>query len=75
MQHLNIDVRAALGLQPADIAVSLVVPTHNEARGLRRLLPAVPSVVDEIIIVDWASTDDTRDVVSYIRPEIGRAHV
>lgn len=69
MQHLNIDVRAALGLSPEDVAVSLIVPTHNEARGLRRLLPAIPAVVDEVIIVDWASTDDTKDVVSYIRPD------
>lgn len=69
MKHLDIDVRKALGLGPEEIAVSLVVPTHNEARGLRRLLPAIPSVVDEVIIVDWESSDDTRDVVSYIRPD------
>jgi glycosyltransferase involved in cell wall biosynthesis len=69
MEHLRIDVHGALGLKPEEIAVSLIVPTHNEARGLRRLLPAIPSVVDEIIIVDWASTDDSRDVIEYIRPD------
>lgn len=38
---------------------SLVIPCHNEAAGLRLLLPQVPDVIDEVIVVDNNSTDDT----------------
>ena len=42
--------------------VSVVIPTLNEADNLRLLLPALPSWVSEVIIVDGCSTDDTVEV-------------
>ena len=35
---------------------SLIVPTLNEAKNLANLLPALPGVVDELMIVDAGST-------------------
>jgi len=39
--------------------VSAVIPTLNEAENLRVLLPLLPNWIDELIIVDGYSTDDT----------------
>lgn len=42
--------------------VSLVIPCLNEEEGLRNILPRVPKEVDEIIIVDGNSQDNTAKV-------------
>lgn len=42
--------------------VSIVIPCHNEADGLRRLLPVAPAEIDEIVVVDNNCTDDTAAV-------------
>jgi hypothetical protein len=42
--------------------VSIVIPCFDEAEGLRALLPQRPAGVDEIIVVDNGSSDDTADV-------------
>ncbi len=39
--------------------ISLVVPCLNEAAALRQMLPQVPVVVDEVVVVDNGSTDDS----------------
>ncbi|HVU09924.1 MAG TPA: glycosyltransferase family 2 protein [Phototrophicaceae bacterium] len=39
--------------------VSVVIPTLNEAKNLRYVLPYIPDWVYEIIIIDGHSTDDT----------------
>src|SRR5688500_3324543 len=44
-------------LQGARIAV--VVPAYNEARHIAATLATMPSFVDDVIVVDDASTDDT----------------
>jgi glycosyltransferase involved in cell wall biosynthesis len=44
----------------ADRNVVVVMPAHNAARTLRRTVDAIPSEwVNEIILVDDKSTDDT----------------
>lgn len=48
--------------------VTAVVPTLNEAENLRWLLPRL-SGVDEVVVVDGASTDGTLDVVRRLRPD------
>jgi len=39
--------------------ISLVIPCYNEEEGLKYLLPKIPDIVDEVLIVDNASTDNT----------------
>ena len=45
-----------------DKTISLVIPCYNEEEGLRQLLPKIPAIVDEVLIVDNASTDNTARV-------------
>ena len=52
-----------------EVAVSLVVPTLNEERNLAHVLPRIPAVVDELIIVDGGSTDATVAVARQLRPD------
>ena len=42
-----------------DQRLTLVIPCYNEAEGIRQVLGRVPAVVDEVVVVDNASTDDT----------------
>ncbi len=42
--------------------ISLILPCRNEEKALVRLLKLVPSYIDEIIVVDNLSTDDTVNV-------------
>jgi len=44
---------------PGIPAVSVVIPTLNEAGNLPHVLPRIPSWIHELIIVDGLSTDDT----------------
>ena len=39
--------------------VTLIIPTYNEESNLSYVLPRIPSLVDEVIIVDGYSTDNT----------------
>jgi glycosyltransferase involved in cell wall biosynthesis len=48
--------------------ISVVIPALNEARNLRRVLPLIPLIVTEIILVDGHSTDDTIAVVQQLGP-------
>jgi glycosyltransferase involved in cell wall biosynthesis len=49
--------------------VSVVVPCLNEAKNLPHVLPRIPKWVDEVIIVDGRSTDDTVAVARQLLPE------
>ena len=50
-------------------AVSVVIPTLNEARNIGWVLARLPECVDEVIVVDGRSTDGTTDVVRAARPD------
>jgi len=56
--------------RPSRIDVSLVVPALNEARNISWVLERIPDLVDEVILVDGSSTDDTVAVSRAIRPDI-----
>jgi glycosyltransferase involved in cell wall biosynthesis len=38
---------------------TLIIPTMNEAENLKLLIPQIPAFIDEVIVVDGNSTDDT----------------
>ena len=53
-----------------DPHVSVVIPTHNEARTLYHVLPQIPSMVSEVVLVDGHSTDDTVSLAQQLLPGI-----
>jgi len=50
-------------------AVSAVIPTLNEAKNIGWVLDRLPDCLDELIIVDGRSTDETLAVVRDARPD------
>src|SRR5438552_10260989 len=42
--------------------ISVVIPCHNEEEGVRAVLAQMPALVDEVLVVDNASTDRTAAV-------------
>jgi glycosyltransferase involved in cell wall biosynthesis len=50
--------------------VSVVIPARNEAANLPHVLPRIPHWVDELILVDGNSTDDTVRVAHELWPGI-----
>jgi glycosyltransferase involved in cell wall biosynthesis len=51
-------------------SVSVVIPTLNEAANLPGVIPSIPAWIDEIVIVDGRSTDDTVDVARSLSPRV-----
>jgi glycosyltransferase involved in cell wall biosynthesis len=49
--------------------ISLILPALNEADGLSVVLPRIPDLVDDIIVVNGPSTDSTAEVVRQLRPD------
>jgi glycosyltransferase involved in cell wall biosynthesis len=50
--------------------VSVVIPTLNEARNLPHVLPDLPDIVSEVVLVDGGSKDNTIMVAKELRPDI-----
>jgi glycosyltransferase involved in cell wall biosynthesis len=50
--------------------ISVVIPTLNEASNLPHVLTRIPDIVDEVVLVDGHSVDDTITVAKMIRPDI-----
>lgn len=50
--------------------VSVIVPAKNEADNLYFVLPLLPDVVDEVILVDGGSTDGTVEVARRLWPKV-----
>ena len=50
--------------------VSVVIPARNEANNLRQVLPLIPSIVSEVILVDGHSSDDTIAVAQELLPDV-----
>jgi glycosyltransferase involved in cell wall biosynthesis len=51
-------------------SVSVIVPAMNEAKNLPHVLPGIPAWVDEVVLVDGNSTDNTVEVARQLRPDI-----
>jgi glycosyltransferase involved in cell wall biosynthesis len=54
----------------AAVAVSVVIPTLNEAENLPHVFDRIPREIHELIIVDGNSTDNTIDVASRLWPGV-----
>lgn len=58
-----------VGSRPdANYTISVVIPTLNEAQNLPDVLFRMPKVVDEVVIVDGHSEDDTIEVAMKVLP-------
>jgi glycosyltransferase involved in cell wall biosynthesis len=54
----------------ARASISVVIPTLDEAANLPHVLTRIPSMVDEVVLVDGHSRDGTVDVARTIRPDV-----
>jgi hypothetical protein len=50
--------------------VSVVLPVLNEAKNLPAVFETLPSWVDEVVLVDGRSKDDTIEVARQLRPDV-----
>lgn len=66
---VNVSIHVAT-IEQHDPKVSVVIPARNEAQNLVHVLPHIPSTVDEVILVDGHSTDDTIAVAQQLVPTI-----
>jgi len=66
--------RTGLGGWATPPAVSAVIPTLNEEQNIGWVLERLPSCVDEVIIVDGRSTDDTVFWALSARPDARIVH-
>jgi glycosyltransferase involved in cell wall biosynthesis len=55
---------------PRQDRVTVVIPAKDEARNVAWVLRRLPPGIDEVILVDGASTDDTVAVARAVRPDI-----
>jgi len=54
----------------ARTTISVVIPALNEAANLPQVLARLPVSVDEVVLVDGHSIDDTINVARLIRPDV-----
>jgi glycosyltransferase involved in cell wall biosynthesis len=55
-------------------SVSVVIPAKNEARNLEHVFGTIPEWVDEIVLVDGHSVDDTVEVARKLHPAVHIVH-
>lgn len=55
-------------------SVSVVIPAKNEAGNLPWVLPRIPDLVDEVILVDGLSSDETVAVARMVRTDVVVIH-
>jgi glycosyltransferase involved in cell wall biosynthesis len=60
-------IGAGLAIMPS---VSVVIPARNEAANIPYVFERIPAWVDEIVLVDGHSTDDTVAVARRIHPDV-----
>jgi glycosyltransferase involved in cell wall biosynthesis len=58
------------GAERQQVTISAVIPTLNEAPNLPHVFARIPECVDEVIIVDGHSTDDTIAVARALKPTV-----
>lgn len=56
--------------RPVPRTVTVVVPAMNEERNIAWVLTRIPAYVDEVLLVDGHSTDDTVRIARQVHPEV-----
>ncbi len=56
-------------------AITVIIPCLNEEQGIESVLRAMPEFVDEVIVVDNASTDRTSEVAQALGAKVIREEV
>lgn len=56
--------------RPAKPKIALVIPTKNEEENLKHIIPYIPDMVDEVIVVDGHSVDGTVQVAQELIPNV-----
>jgi hypothetical protein len=56
-------------------SITVITPCLNEEQGVEKVLRAMPDFVDEVIVVDNASTDRTSDVAASLGAKVIREEV
>ena len=56
-------------------SITVIIPCLNEEQGIEKVLRAMPEFVDEVIVVDNASTDRTSDVAASLGAKVIREEV
>jgi hypothetical protein len=56
-------------------SITVIIPCLNEEQGIERVLRAMPEFVDEVIVVDNASTDRTSEVAAALGAKVIREDV
>ena len=64
-------VGRGLAIMPS---VSVVIPAKNEARNLEHVFATIPEWVDEIVLVDGHSADDSIAVAQKLNPDVRIVH-
>jgi glycosyltransferase involved in cell wall biosynthesis len=57
------------------LSITVIIPCLNEEQGIEKVLRAMPEFVDEVIVVDNASTDRTSDVAASLGAKVIREEV
>ncbi|MFG2167149.1 glycosyltransferase [Micromonospora chersina] len=64
------DDAAVVNAREGRQTVSVVIPTLNEEQNIAWVLERLPSMVDEVVLVDGHSSDRTVEVARAIRPDV-----
>jgi dolichol-phosphate hexosyltransferase len=56
-------------------SITVIIPCLNEEQGIEKVLRAMPDFVDEVIVVDNASTDRTSEVAATLGAKVIREDV
>ncbi|MCY3997952.1 MAG: glycosyltransferase family 2 protein [Flavobacteriaceae bacterium] len=53
-----------------ETSISVIIPAHNEAQSIGKVLAEIPSFVREVIVVDNNSTDETSEVAKKFNAKV-----
>jgi glycosyltransferase involved in cell wall biosynthesis len=56
-------------------SITVIIPCLNEEQGIEKMLRAMPEFVDEVVVVDNASTDRTSEVATAMGAKVIREEV